>query len=781
MTDNNAPISKPRVKPASNWSAIWVLPIIALLIGGWLGWKAYSEAGVMIDIEFSSGDGLQEGKTELLYKGIQLGKVKTVILDQTTQKVHVSIEVDRQAEGLLREKTIFWLVKPSISLAGVTGLETLVSGNYIAMHAGEGKPTFKFTALEDPPPLADALPGLHVNLRAKTLGSVTEGSPVYYRQIHVGSVTGYSLNSNDQSIMIKVHIRPEYSQLVNSETRFWNASGFTVSAGLSGVKVDVESLLSVAIGGIAFDTDPSTVDGFGEGKTGLNPMPLDYASQVFTLYDDFKAAQAGILIEVKLPHYSGLEPGKTQVRWNGYPLGVVKGGKVSKDLKSMVVELDIDPRAKPWLTEGAKFWLVEPEISLDGISGLDALVSGNYIEFKPGPLDKLARRQFTALASAPEANYGTPGLHLTLTTTQTASLKAGSPVMFRQMQVGSISGVRLTPDHQKVQVNILINPEHSNLVNSSSRFWNASGITLTGGLNGIKVHSESLRSLINGGIAFETPQANAGPVHNGSKFTLHPDQSSATRIAERITLEIEQADGLSTGTPIRYRGFQVGEVGGVTLSEDLKTLTLQLMITEGGARIAREGSTFTVIRPQVSLTRPAHLGTLITGPYIVVEPANNPLAARQTRFRSDELAKVESDKKAGLPLTLTTLQRKSLKPGLPVAYRGIAVGQVTDLELSPDASSVLVHILIEQRYAKLVYSGSKFWNDSGVNVDFSLFNGAKVRTDSVESLLEGSIAFATPIGERKGTPARPGQIFDLQPEVQDEWQEWRPRIPIDKQ
>jgi paraquat-inducible protein B len=110
----------------------------------------------------------------------------------------------------------------------------------------------------------------------------------------------------------------------------------------------------------------------------------------------------------------------------------------------------------------------------------------------------------------------------------------------------------------------------------------------------------------------------------------------------------------------------------------------------------------------------------------------------------------------------------------------MAVGQVTSLELSPDAASVLVHILIEPRFAKLVYSGSKFWNDSGVNVDFSLFDGAKVRTDSVESLLEGSISFATPTDVRKSVRAHSGQVFDLQPEVQDEWLLWRPRIAIGK-
>lgn len=778
MTDKNATLSKARVKPASNWSAIWVLPIIALLIGGWLGWKAYSEAGVMIEIEFPNGDGLQAGKTELNYKGISLGKVQTVNLDQKTQKVNVSIEVDRHAENFLREKTVFWLVKPDISLAGVTGLETLVSGNYIGMNPGEGKPQFKFTALEAAPPLSDALPGLHLKLRAEKLGSITEGSPVYYRQIQVGAVTGYELNNNDQSIMIKLHIRPEYSQLVNSETRFWNASGFSVSAGFSGVTVDVESLLSVAIGGIAFDTNPANTSGFRATEAASNPMPLDYATQVFTLYDDFKEAQSGINVEVIMPNFSGMEPGKTQVRWNGFPIGVAKGGRVSADLKQMVVELDIDPRAKPWLTEGAEFWLVEPEISLNGVSGLDALVRGNYIEFKPGSRAKPERRQFTALDSPPEVNFDAPGLHLILSTQQAASLKAGSPVLFRQLVVGSVSNVTLTANNQEVRVGILIDPKYSNLVNVSSRFWNASGVTLSGGLSGFQVRSESLASLVNGGIAFETPEANAAAVNNGSKFILHADQTSATRVAEQLGLEVEQADGLRIGTPIRYRGFQVGEVSGVELSPDLQSLNLQILITEGAARIARTGTTFSVIRPQVSLTKAANLDTLITGPYIEVVPSSNKQAGRQTRFKSQELVKADGEQKSGLALTLTTLQRKSLKAGLPIAYRGMAVGQVTALELSPDAASVLVHILIDPRYAKLVYSGSKFWNDSGVNVDFSLFDGAKIRTDSVESLLEGSISFATPTDARKGSRAHAGQVFDLQPEVQDEWLQWRPRIAI---
>ncbi len=768
MTEPTKSLPSPRIKPASSWSAIWILPLIALAIGGWLGWKAYNEAGVIIEIEFASGDGLQAGKTELYYKGIALGKVQSVNLDQKSQKVSVSLEVDRTAKDFLRHNTRFWLVKPQISLAGVTGLETLVSGNYIAMHPGDGAESHKFIALSDPPPLSDALPGLHLKLHSDKLGSLSEGSPVYYRQIQVGTVTGYALDNSDQSITIKLHIEPDYAQLVNSETRFWNASGFSVAADLSGVKIDVESLLSVAIGGIAFDTPTQAKD----------IEPLSSPSPVFKLYENYHDAQAGISVEVYLTSFAGVQPGKTQLRWNGFTIGVVKKGHASPDLKGLLVEFDVNPTAKPWLTEDAQFWFVEPKLSLEGLSGLDAILSGNYIELKPGNRDKPARRSFTALASAPPPDMNSPGLNLMLNSTQAASLKAGSPVLFRQLVVGSVSNVTLSPDQQQVNVAVNIQPQYSKLVNRSTRFWNASGITLNGSLSGFQVRSESLAALINGGIAFDTPQPKAAAAQNGSRFTLYPDQASASRTGELITLELKRGDGLRVGTPVRYRGFQVGTVDTLALSSDLQSFQLQVMLTESANLLARAGTTFSVIRPEISLTNTANLDTLITGPYIEVTPSSNPRAAKQTQFKGAELTTSEADSRSGLTLSLTTPQRKSLKAGMPITYRGMAVGTVTDLELSQDATSVLVHVLIQPRFTTLVRGGSKFWNESGINVDFSLFKGAQVRTDSMESLLQGSIAFATPDDAQQGQPAQSGRVFVLHDEVQEAWLKWRPRIDI---
>jgi paraquat-inducible protein B len=252
MTD--LPLAKTR--PASNWSAIWVLPLIALLIGGWLAWRAYTEAGMQVELVFASGEGIQAGKTELMYKGMAVGKVTAIRLDDSTRNrgVVAKLEVNQDLEPYMRSGTRFWLVKPSVSLAGISGLETLVSGNYITFSPGDGEPSQSFTALDHEPPMGDDVPGLHLTLKAERLGSLNRDSPVFYRQIQVGRVKSYTLGEDQSTVEVKVFIQPDYANLVRKHTRFWNASGISIDADLSGFKLRSESLTSIVAGGIAFAT-----------------------------------------------------------------------------------------------------------------------------------------------------------------------------------------------------------------------------------------------------------------------------------------------------------------------------------------------------------------------------------------------------------------------------------------------------------------------------------------------------------------------------------------------
>lgn len=768
MTTTDLP--KAKIRPASNWSAIWVLPLIALLIGGWLAWRAYDQAGIDIQIIFSTGDGIQAGKTEVIYKGMPVGKVKTLTLDDTGARrgVIATVEMDKDVEPYLRKNTRFWLVKPSVSLAGVTGLETLVSGNYITAAPGDGEPERKFTALNEVPPIADSVPGLHLTLKAERLGSLNRDSPVFYKQIQVGVVKSYSLAADQSTIEVKVFIQPEYAQLVRKHTRFWNASGVTVNADLSGFKLRTESLASVVAGGIAFATPEHRKD-----------SPPTDPSLPFRLYEDFDAAQVGIKVNVKFSDFEGLQAGRTPVMYKGIQVGTLKTLKMNDDLTTASAELALDPRAEDYLVEGTEFWVVKPVISLAGITGIEALVKGNYIAVRPGEKGNTSARDFVARLKPPPLDLSAPGLHLVLYSDVLGSLEVGSPVLYKQIKVGSVQSYQLARDRKRVAIGVHIEPEYANLVNNSTRFWNASGITLTGGLSGVTVKSESLQTLLAGGISFETPDPKAAPTKRVQRFTLHTDREDALQKGTIINIRVASGDGLKPGTPIRFKGIDLGKVETVSLSDDLQSVLLTARITESADKVARVGSQFWVVKPELGLIRTANLDTLVSGLYLQVQPAAK-ATTPQTQFVALDQPPTIVTQENGLSLILSAPRRGSIKVDVPVTYREVQVGKVTGIELGSTADRVLIRVLIEPRYAALVRTGSRFWSVSGFSVDWGLFKGAKVRTESVESLLQGGIAFATPDGEQIGTPVKPGQTFVLNEEANDDWLKWAPKIPIGK-
>jgi len=767
MTD--LPVAKTR--PASNWSAIWVLPLIALIIGGWLGWRAYNETGIEIQVRFESGEGIQANKTEVVYKGMSVGKVKSLKLDDegSSKGVIASIEMNKDVEQYLRTSTRFWLVKPSVTLAGITGLETLVSGNYVAISPGEGEPVRKFKALAQEPPLSDAQPGLHLTIKADRLGSLNRGSPVFYKQIKVGQIKSYVLSEDQSTVELKVFIEPTYAKLVRKHTRFWNASGISIDANLSGVKVRSESLASIVAGGIAFATPENRKD-----------SPPTDPSLPFRLYEDFDAAAAGIRVKVKLSDFEGLQAGRTPVMYKGIQVGNLKALKVDPDLSGATAELTMDPLAEDYLVDGTQFWVVKPSISLAGITGLEALVKGNYIAVRPGDKGAAPQREFVARPKAPPLDLRAPGLHLVLFTENLGSLEVGSPVLYKQVKVGSVQSYQFSRTKKQLIIGVHIEKEYEDLVNASTRFWNASGITLSGGLTGgIQVKSESLQSLMAGGIAFETPEAKAPLQKRIPRFRLFASHDDATRKGEVITIKVDRADGLRTGTPIRFKGLDVGKIEDVDLSDDLQSVLLTARITEVPERIARVGSQFWVVKPELGLIKTSNLETLVTGQYIEVLPAAKNLGPQKSFMalaNPPEAVKRED----GLSLVLSAARRGSLKAGVPVTYREITVGEVAGYELGQTADRVLIHILIEPKYAPLVRSGTRFWNTSGFDFDVGLFRGATVRTESLETMIQGGVAFATPDGERMGSPARPEQTFALFDKFEEEWLTWAPKISLGK-
>ena len=263
-------------------SVVWLVPIIALAVGISLVINSVLQAGPHLSIEFRTAEGLEAGKTEVRYKEVVVGRVDAVSLSDDRKRVIASVRLARSAASLAVEDTNFWVVRPRIGVGGISGLATLVSGAYIGVDAGVSAESRKqFVGLEVPPFVLRGEPGRSFVLRAPDLGSLDVGSPIFYRRTRVGRVVGYTLDAGKDELLVQVFVESPYERLVNTKTRFWNASGLDFTLNASGLTVDTQTLTSVIAGGVAF-----------EHADGAKDEPAAAAGARFWLFNNRKAAMA---------------------------------------------------------------------------------------------------------------------------------------------------------------------------------------------------------------------------------------------------------------------------------------------------------------------------------------------------------------------------------------------------------------------------------------------------------------------------------------------------------
>jgi len=263
------------IKHKKSVSIVWIVPLVAFLIGGWLAYRAVIEKGPTITISFKSAEGLEAGKTKIKFKDVEVGQVEEIRLSPDLSQVLVTAQLTKDAKEYLSENTRFWVVRARVAGGGISGLGTLFSGAYIGMDPGKpGKTARSFKGLEIPPIVTTDLPGRHFMLKAERLSSLDVGKPVYFRQIRVGQVVAYELEKDGQSVDIKIFIHAPHHERVRKNTRFWNAGGLDVSLDAGGIEVNTESFVTLMIGGIAF-----------ENPKDLEPGPAAREGEIFRLYD----------------------------------------------------------------------------------------------------------------------------------------------------------------------------------------------------------------------------------------------------------------------------------------------------------------------------------------------------------------------------------------------------------------------------------------------------------------------------------------------------------------
>lgn len=505
-------MESPVVKTKKGLSPIWILPLLALCLGAWLLFKDYQESGFMITVEIKNATGLTPEKTKVFFKGLPIGVLKSFSVHSDLQWINANIEMVKEAKEKLTEDSKFWIVRPEVSYNKITGLDTLVTGNYFEIQPGDSSvPGKHFIALAEAPPLSSRVPGLHLTLSSTHDVSLSPGSPVYFKKVEVGEVVSNILQ-DDSSIETRILIYPKYTKHVSDKSLFFISKGVQFDANLPKLSIHVDPLKTILRGGISFITLPG----------GKELMDND---KILPLYQDQEAARDAdnIVIDLQFSVENGLST-DSEIHYNGIKIGTIRDLSLSDDYQTVHAKAYIDKKLKHILVEGTYIYTVRARFNAGGVANLGTIIKGPYLNLIPGKSKGKSVSKFIVHDNQPVDMTISTGLNIVLQTDRLGSLGYNKPVYYRQVQVGKTTGYELSPTGQNVLIYVNIFPPFVNLVRENTKFWNSTGIRVKGGLmTTMKISTESLATLIAGGISFSTPNDNemGNPVANGHHFPLN--------------------------------------------------------------------------------------------------------------------------------------------------------------------------------------------------------------------------------------------------------------------
>lgn len=735
MTDQRTPVAA-KVRQPRKVSPFWILPITAFIIGCLLFFQIMKERGEMITIRFNEGDGITAGKTAIRYQGLQIGQVKKVYFVDNLKKVEVQAEINPEAKAVLKEGTTFWVVKPTASIAGVSGLDTLVSGNYITLNPNndEDAPSkYSFVAEDEPPAVAVSDGDLLVKLIAPDLGSINVGANVYYRKAVVGSIADYRFTADRKNVEIDVVIESKYANFVKKDSRFWNISGVNVSANLSGVNISMESLASLVVGAVAFDSPDHSESA--------------EQAQIFELYDNVKAAQRGTEIAINTPLVPNLRVNETPVFYHNVQIGVLSGLDRNdilddKEPKGTVRgSLRIDPSYTDLFKTGSKIIVKEPQFSLnkEQLSKINELLRGVYFELLEAgdgepKTDFVVRTEQDYLLSMPNT------LALTLQAVQSYGVEEGQGIYYNDVKIGEILKRRLSVEN--VQFEGIIYPPFRHLIGGNSKFVAISNLDVSVGLEGVRVNAGSPQDWLKGGIRLlkGTP---SGAIKKN--YALYRDVESAeagilsTEKKTTLSLTAKDLSGIDKGSVVLYRNFQIGEV--LKVSPTKNQFAVDLFIEPSYRHLLSDTSRFW-IEPAVAVDLSTSGLSVQASPLMrtlkgAISFDNNGKKGDKTLYASQQKATA-----GNTYLTFIAKDGSKLSKGMAVKYMGLKVGEVEKLQLDNAKKIVKATAYIEGQYFPIIAkAGSRF---SAISPDIST-NGVK----NLDALIQNYINVEAGSGKRQ--------------------------------
>lgn len=722
--------------------------------------------------------------TGIYYRNIEIGKVQKHQLERD-ENILIDLFIEPQFTHLVRLGSRFCNAS-GIQISGklpnvkiqIESLASLMRGGILLHTPDQLHDTLAvqnghiFSLYPD---YESANYGIPMTLTLASGEDIVEGSTkVMYRGLEAGFVKEIKIN-NDPRRTVTAHILldPRAELILRENTSFWLVKPEISPSGISNLRL----LLSGAH--ITFQP------GDGEFKDHFNILPEPpfqpplRSGKTYILQSEGPAEVAP----------------KSPIYFKNIPVGEVVDVELDNSGLSIHTTIFIYDKYLHLMSKKSVFWLhsgVTMKANLENgfhlsTGPLAKLIHGGISFTSPDKLQKKKNfapeegfeyQLFTsysdAVNSIPELQKSGKIIHIT--SKNASSLSVNGPVLHKNIKIGEIEDFNLSKNRREVVISCFIYDDFTSLVNERTRFYNTSGINFSGGLDGIQLQAGSLQSILAGGIGTLNLES-VQPKPADSPYLLHESLQAALQ-ADKLVLKINlrSTKGLKKGSSVRYKGITVGKVSELNFNDGLEHIVATALVHPKFGTLFRENTSFWVAEAEINLGGVKNVETIVFGSYLSFLPGKG---HPETFFNAlDEPPRTAIANQEGLGIVLETKHLGSLSPGSPVYYRQVQIGRVTDYELSPTFQKVFVFISIKDRYRAVIRKNTKFWNISGAKIEGGIFSGLTISTGSIESIMRGGIALATPDDGQPAAAAVAGEHFTLHEDAKKQWLDWDPDIVL---
>ncbi len=723
---------------------VWLVPLSALAVVGWMLFSYYADTKAKITITFNNGSGIVEGKTALMHRGIRVGTVSDVMINKSDmQRVDVVVSIRPEVEDLVAKKgSQFVKVEPKVSFAEVSGLDTIISGVYIELfqsaqtveEASSQHSRYSFVGI-DKKPIQKHKQGLYLTLSSDN-GALGVNTPVLYKEFIVGKIVDKNLTKD--SVNYLLYIKDEYQDLVKNSSDFWQMDSIELEASLSGIKLNIGSIASLLSGAVTFSSPSQT-----ETLT-----KRDYI--LYKNYDAVKLDDRVLCLTLHTDDHA--DPQTTDVYYKDLKAGKIINTSYDAQSKTTTLFIKLNREYRELANKKARFFIQEPELDLGNLGSISSLLAGARIAFETS--DNGAEIEYDFKLYTIDMIKNDNIIYLTLP--QADGVKVNTKIYYRGVHIGRVVSLKLEKDMDSLKAVVELKNGYITLINDSSLFYVDSAIEFELSMQKMQLQVGSLQSMMSSGITLETVDLKAPKTKNQFKLyksRLDLKRAMQERRSKKIVLTTQQLDSISIGTPLLYKELKIGEVVDLEYKKDEAVFALELYVEDRYSDLINSSSVFmknSSFELDVDISsfsfKSSNISNLLQPSISLQSEDLNASATNKSHFRLYSPKEKQDEDYSSFVIYIAG--KSEVKVGSSLLYKQLKIGEVEALELDMDVLKAT--LLIKKEYEHLLHKDSWFYAQ-----EFSL------SLDGVENA--SSALFGSPIVLVRGSSSSTSSSFTLSP------------------